>query len=74
MDIIDHAQELDRLFQVKALHDFRIAQGKIKEILSVSLDGSRICLDCGDEIPHERIEANPLAVRCVDCQAKKERK
>jgi|GEM_PF-646872 len=37
-------------------------------------DVSRICLDCGDEIELARLTAVPNAVRCLDCQGKKERR
>jgi hypothetical protein len=36
--------------------------------------GPRMCIGCGEEIPPARIAANPTAARCVDCQAKKERR
>jgi RNA polymerase-binding transcription factor DksA len=26
------------------------------------------CIDCGCDIPEERLLANPIAVRCVQCQ------
>lgn len=29
-----------------------------------------ICADCGRQIPEARLEARPLAVRCVECAAK----
>jgi DnaK suppressor protein len=28
------------------------------------------CVDCGTEIPVARLEARPMAIRCVDCAAK----
>ena len=28
-----------------------------------------ICADCGDDIPRERLRAQPIAVRCAPCQA-----
>ncbi|MEA2442079.1 MAG: DnaK suppressor protein [Thermoleophilaceae bacterium] len=31
-----------------------------------------LCIDCGKEIPRERLEAMPEAVRCVDDQARYE--
>jgi RNA polymerase-binding transcription factor DksA len=31
-----------------------------------------LCLDCGDEIPRERLLAQPAAIRCTACQAKTE--
>lgn len=33
----------------------------------------RYCLDCGEQIPDERIIQVPWAVRCVDCQTIHER-
>lgn len=31
------------------------------------------CVDCGAEIPRERLQAQPLALRCLGCQAAVER-
>ncbi len=33
-----------------------------------------VCVDCGVEIPFERLRASPMAVRCVDCQMRSERR
>ena len=30
------------------------------------------CVDCGRELPEERLDARPEAERCVDCQQKAE--
>lgn len=30
------------------------------------------CVDCGTELPPERLDARPEAARCVSCQAKSE--
>ena len=30
------------------------------------------CVDCGSDLPGERLEARPEAARCVDCQQKLE--
>lgn len=32
-----------------------------------------ICSDCGIEIPLERLQVQPSAERCIDCQARHER-
>lgn len=32
-----------------------------------------MCASCGDEIPAERLKAQPLALRCVACQDRAER-
>lgn len=31
-----------------------------------------VCVECGRELPEERLEARPEAARCVQCQAKSE--
>jgi len=36
-------------------------------------EGKRICLECERRIPKKRLRANPRAVRCVECQSRKER-
>lgn len=33
-----------------------------------------LCSDCGDEIPFERLKAEPWASRCVACETKFERR
>jgi DnaK suppressor protein len=32
------------------------------------------CVDCGSPVPEGRLEARPEAARCVQCQAKRERR
>lgn len=32
-----------------------------------------VCVDCGREIPEARLEAMPFALRCIDCQSRRER-
>ena len=73
MDIIDHAQELDRKFQEEALKIHFVRRESINNVIP-GLTRNPVCLDCDDEIPPARIEAKPDAVRCMDCQARKERK
>lgn len=31
------------------------------------------CIDCGVEIPFDRLKAEPAALRCVDCETRRER-
>ncbi|MDP9865260.1 MULTISPECIES: TraR/DksA family transcriptional regulator [Streptosporangium] len=33
-----------------------------------------LCADCGSPVPEGRLEARPEAARCVQCQAKRERR
>lgn len=35
--------------------------------------GYGLCADCGEPIPFERLRALPSALRCVDCEARRER-
>lgn len=61
MDLVDRAQareELDRQLALRA-HNARLSQAA----------GSGICLDCREPIDARRLQANPAAVRCTDCQS-----
>jgi RNA polymerase-binding transcription factor DksA len=31
------------------------------------------CADCGETIDHKRLRANPVAVRCAECQSRREK-
>jgi DnaK suppressor protein len=48
-------------------------QERVREALA-RLDAGTYgrCVDCGRELPEERLEARPEAERCVDCQQKVE--
>lgn len=61
---IEHVEvERDRL-ELRAIEEARsrIAQGTYGE-----------CADCGDDIAFERLRAQPIASRCLECQAIYER-
>ena len=48
-------------------------QERVREALSRLRAGTYgRCIDCGRELPDERLEARPEAERCVDCQQKVE--
>lgn len=32
-----------------------------------------VCVECGTDVPIERLNSQPLAIRCVNCQARKEK-
>jgi DnaK suppressor protein len=51
--------EIDRA----RLHDIEHAQRRIAE------GRYGMCMDCGEEIPRERLLAQPTAIRCAACQA-----
>jgi DnaK suppressor protein len=58
-DLIDlHLRELT---QIEAARE-RAAEGRYG-----------LCADCGEPIPRARLEANPTALRCADCQGRRER-
>ncbi len=33
-----------------------------------------ICMSCGKKIPHERLQAIPYAILCIDCKSSEERR
>lgn len=51
--------------------------GELREVESARArmrDGSYgACADCGRDIGHARLDANPTSARCVDCQTRHER-
>ena len=48
-------------------------QERVKAALARVADGTYgRCVDCGRELPDERLDARPEAERCVDCQQKAE--
>jgi len=58
-DLIDRC--MNHLDEIARTHD-RIATGAIG-----------ICIDCGDPIEGERLDANPVASRCTECQMLQEK-
>lgn len=52
----------------------RIISAGIEQTLQCHLEaplesnGQRFCLDCEDPLSQARLNANPRAVRCVECQ------
>ncbi len=64
-----HDQELDETTDMILAEEQRqveIAQQRLAE------GKYGICIDCGEEIPAERLEAIPEAVRCIDDQSRYE--
>ena len=58
-DLMDRC--MSQLDEIARTHD-RIAAGEIG-----------ICVDCGDPIEGERLDANPVASRCTECQMVQEK-
>lgn len=60
--------------------DLAEAQRDIDELASIdaaltalSEGGYGFCSDCGQDIPDERLRVQPLALRCIHCQERRER-
>ena len=57
----------------EALRDIEEWRG-LREAMRRMAEGNYgVCVDCGAEIPVERLRSQPLALRCVDCQTRAER-
>ena len=70
MDEIDQAQHCDELYRQSALSRHFAGCHPVPPVKR----RETTCVDCGDEIETARLEALPNAVRCCDCQNKKERR
>ena len=69
MDDVDRAQVLEQ-----AQRDTGIQAALTANPTQQNRVGDRVyCLGCDIEIPDVRLEANPQACRCIDCQAQHER-
>lgn len=49
-------------------------QEKARLVLEAQKDIHRECVDCGCDIPRQRLIAVPLTKRCADCQNELERR
>lgn len=70
MDVVDQAATHSETYL-----NFVLAgnASKIKNLESPRDDRSPFCIDCGEEIPAQRLKIFPGALRCVKCQEKFER-
>ena len=57
----EQARDVDELRQIAAAQE-RLARGEYGQ-----------CVDCGVDIPYERLRAQPAAARCVPCQEQYEK-
>lgn len=71
MDECDLAAEREEHYRHIAIRRARAAASEEGPLHDEN--GKRVCLDCIRRIPQKRLKANPRAVRCVGCQAEKER-
>ncbi len=53
--------------QIEELREVEDALGRIER------GEYGVCIDCGGEIERERLDAQPTALRCIECQAAWER-
>jgi hypothetical protein len=90
MDDIDRAQEYAELYRQEALQRHfagrvnkpgaghrgvpTLDRGVGRDTPPDPPPGGRRCSDCEEPIDPARLQANPDAVRCVDCQMIEERK
>lgn len=72
MDVADEANRYNEQFQSIAMRNHLASRSRQEEEPLV-IDGERCCIDCHDPIDPRRLAAKPDAVRCTECEAKKER-
>ena len=73
MDSLDNASELEQLHRSRSLAHQRTAARSAK-VAQCIVDGEVLCLDCGDAVPLGRLNAQPDAAYCIDCQSMREAK
>lgn len=56
----------------EAMRDIEEWRGLRASLRRVDEGTYGVCTDCGVDIPFERLEAAPLAYRCIDCQVRAE--
>jgi len=54
-------------------HDGRLLQAIDEALARITAGTYGICVNCGAQIPPERLEAMPWATLCIDCKRKEER-
>ena len=74
----DAADAGDQRFQTGMAHVDK--QRDQEELMAIDAARTRmaegtygVCIDCGGEIPFERLQAQPTALRCVACQSEYEK-
>lgn len=67
-DMCDDATHQEQIYLANSLMNRAQERLRVLEHLSACPDGPRMCMDCADPIPFQRIMANPEALRCVACQ------
>jgi len=74
MQIDEHQMELAAA-QEQAERDQAVAAARCRPVEQPVYDGAgyRVCKQCADRIPVERLQAAPDAVRCTYCESLQER-
>lgn len=76
MDIADQSDgriEFERELNIRAALDAMLPD--TPQVIVAGDDGAPmiICYDCEEPIPPMRLDAQPYAIRCIDCQERHER-
>lgn len=62
--------EVDMSEALRDIDEWRSLRGALRRVDEGTFG---VCIDCGIEIPFERLRAAPMALRCIDCQMRSER-
>lgn len=68
--IADLLADVDIIMVDRMISELRLVEGALERI---ALGSFGICQDCGAEIGYERLDAQPEAIRCIQCQAQHEK-
>jgi RNA polymerase-binding transcription factor len=80
--LANHLEEIDDqpVADLESAIEIAALEREVRELREIEAARLRLhepdfglCVDCEAEIPYTRLSANPAAVRCVDCQALRER-
>ena len=68
--VADLLADLGEAETTRDLGELRALEAALKRVS----DGAYgLCVDCGEDIPYERLHAQPSAARCVACQQRHEK-
>ena len=68
--VADLIADLDQAEVTRDLRELRAIEAAERRIAEGHYG---LCADCGADIPFARLEAEPAAARCIDCQQRHER-
>jgi RNA polymerase-binding protein DksA len=82
LSLANHLEELDdaAVADLESALEIAALERDVRELRAVEAAAEclhtpdfGLCADCGAEIPYARLDVNPVATRCVPCQAREER-